>query len=150
MSSKNIPADAAKFWLVFANWLESAQSVVPKVWPSELPHETATDFWFIACKYEMSTRDSVSEKLRLLVGGQALPSISPLEGWMIFRRVEWASQLGLAKAQQGVIPPVPLSEVLEWALIATWQSDGCQGMWKHAERGGLPHPENPDGLSPLR
>jgi hypothetical protein len=39
--------------------------------------------------------------------------------------------------------------VLEWALVKTWETDGCIGLWNHAERGGKPHPENPDGLSPI-
>jgi hypothetical protein len=57
----------------------------------------------------------------------------------------------IAKAQQNIAPPetVSLREVLEWALVKTWETDGCIGMWIHSERGGVPHPENPDGLSPL-
>lgn len=135
-------------WPDFMAWLVRAEKDLPQVWPPELPSETTPDFWFTVCRFEMSTRDIVSEKLRLLLSGRAVdPTL--LEVWFFRRRFEWAGQVALAKAKEGVEPPVPLAEVLEWALVKTWQTDGCISLWKHAERGGKPHPDNPDGLSPL-
>lgn len=136
-------------WKDFMAWLKSAESILPQVWPPELPPESTPDFWFLACKHEMSMRDSVSAKVRQLVAGQELPSMTLLESWLFRRRIEWASQVALAKVMEGVEPAATLPEVLEWALVKTWASDGCISMWKHAERGGKPHPENPDGLSPI-
>jgi hypothetical protein len=72
-----------------------------------------------------------------------------LEGFIYRRRVEWAAQLALAKAQEGIEPDAPLSEVLSWLLVTSWESDGCIALWHHAERGGKPHPENPHGLTPI-
>jgi len=127
---------------------------LPHEWPPELPLEEQSQteaFWLEACRHEMSTRQMLSAKIRTLLEGLERPSISPLESWLLWRRFEWAGQVIIAKASQHVSPPdtVPLSEVLEWALIQTWETDGCIGMWRHAERGGVPHAENPDGLSPL-
>lgn len=63
--------------------------------------------------------------------------------------MEWAAQVAIVKVQEGVEPDAPLAEVLDWALNKTWESDGCIALWNHAERGGKPHPANPDGLSPI-
>lgn len=130
-------------------WLKSAESILPEIWPSELPPESTKDFWFTACKYEMSMRDQLSAKLRMLIGGQELPSLSLLESWLFRRRLEWASQVALAKVMEGVEPIASMPEVLEWVLVKTWETDGCISMWNHAERNGMPHPGNPDGLSPI-
>ena len=131
-------------------WLTSAESILPKAWPQELPPENTPDFWFTACKYEMATRDSLSAKVRVLIEGARLPSWTLLEVWLFRRRLEWAGQVALAKVAEGVDPDATLPEILEWALVKTWETDGCVGMWNHAERSGKPHPGNPDGLSPLR
>ncbi|MBI4024823.1 MAG: hypothetical protein HY360_07555 [Verrucomicrobia bacterium] len=96
----------------------------------------------------MSTRDIVSAKIRSLVKGAGCSAMTPLEAWLYRRRVEWAAQVVLMKVQERVVPKVSLTELLDWLLIGSWESDGCIGLWNHAERGGKPHPENPDGLSP--
>ena len=141
-------------WPSAIEWMKIQSAHLPKVWPPELPPEDQSEseeFWREACRHEMSTRDSLSAKIRTLLVGLERPSISPLESWLLWRRFEWAGQVIIAKAEQNIAPPdtVPLREVLEWALVKTWETDGCIGMWIHSERGGVPHPENPDGLSPL-
>jgi hypothetical protein len=97
----------------------------------------------------MSTRDVLSAKVRSLVNGEGLCAMTPLEAWLYRRRVEWAAQVAFVKAKERVEPDVSLAELLDWLLIGTWESDGCIGLWNHAERGGKPHPENSDGLSPV-
>ena len=135
-------------WLDVLDWLEAIDSLLPAIFPSELPPEGSVDFWFCAAQLEMSTRDELSRKIRsLIVGG--LPSLTPLEAWLYRRRVEWAMQVALAKVKQGIEPDAPLSEVLTWILVSSWETEGCIGFWNHAERGGMPHPENPDGMSPI-
>lgn len=136
-------------WQDFMTWLCHAEARLPKVYPPELPPESTPDFWFIACKHEMSLRDGLSAKLRLLIGGKEPCSLTLLEAWLFRRRLEWAGQVALTKVKQGEEPNATLPEVLEWALVKTWETDGCIGLWNHAERGGKPHPENPDGLSPI-
>lgn len=86
--------------------------------------------------------------MRSLVTGTHFVSLTPLEAWLYRRRVEWAAQVALFKAKERVEPDAPLSVVLDWLLIGSWESDGCIGLWNHAERGGKPHPENLDGLRP--
>lgn len=85
-------------------WLRSAESLLPQVWPPELPSESTPDFWFTACKYEMSARDGLSEKLRLVIQGKESPPMTLLEAWLFRRRLEWAAQVALAKAKEGVEP----------------------------------------------
>ncbi len=75
--------------------------------------------------------------------------MTPLEAWLYRRRVEWAAQVILVKAKERVEPDASVAEVLDWLLIGSWESDGCIGLWNHAERGGKSHPENPDFLSPV-
>lgn len=130
-------------------WLKAAEAALPKLWPEELPPESTPDFWFTACKHEMATRNLLSEKLRSLAEGKGVEPLTLLEAWLFRRRIEWASQLALGAAKKGMEPDASLPEVLQWALVETWQTDGCIGMWKHAERDGKPHPDNPDGLAPL-
>jgi len=136
-------------WPAVLDWLQAMDSRLPAVFPSELPPETSKDFWFRVAEIEMSTRATLSAKVRTLIGGPGIPAMSPLEAWLFRRRVEWAGQVILAKAQIRIEPNEPLAEVLLWALVSSWESDGCIGLWNHAERGGKPHPNNPDGLSPL-
>lgn len=135
-------------WMDVLKWMESRDCLLPSDFPLELPAEESPDFWFLAAKVEMSTRDVLSAKIRSFIAGGAPASMTPLDAWLYRRRVEWAAQLALAKATERVEPNAPLSEILEWALVSSWESDGCVSLWNHAERGGKAHPENPDGLSP--
>ena len=136
-------------WLDVLDWLKSMDSRLPAIFPPELPPEESPDFWFRVAQLEMSTRDTLSTKVRSLVNGEGFPFMTPLEAWLYRRRVEWAAQLALVKAKERVEPDASLPEVLEWLLVRSWESDGCVAIWNHAERGGRPHPENPDGLSPI-
>ena len=130
-------------------FLKKEEARLPAVWPPELPPEKTPDFWFIACKFEMSTRDTVSAKLRSLACGAEAPSTTPLEAWFFRRRFEWAAQVSLSKVMKKEEPQATLSDVLNFLLVESWQSDGCQALWKHAERDGRVHPENLDGLAPI-
>ena len=125
------------------------ESRLPAIFPPELPPEASADFWFHVVQIEMEHRNTVSAKVRLLVSNDELPAMTVLEIWLYRRRVEWAAQVALVKAKERIEPSVPLSDVLVWLLIDSWESDGCIGLWNHAERGGRPDPNNPDGLSPI-
>lgn len=140
--------ESGSVWVDALSWLRLLEKTLSSRWPEELPHEQGPDFWFRAAQLEMSTRDRLSGSIRLILSGGDMPSLSPLEEWMLRRRFEWAGQLVLLKAEQGVVPPIGLAEVLEWLLVRSWESDGCIAMWNHAERGGKPDPRNPEGLSP--
>lgn len=137
-------------WIRALDRISEIDGKLPASWPPELPPEGAPEFWTIAAQVEMRDRKRISELCsRLVEAGEAV-SMTALDGWLCHRRVEWACQVILAKAHEGVVPPVPLSEVLIWALIGSWDSDGCIAFWYHAiERGGKPHPGNLDGLTPL-
>lgn len=128
-------------WLEMVEWAIRAQKRLPEEWPAELPAEDTPDFWFEASRLEMGTRRAVDGILAVLANGGAPPPISALEGWMIRRRFEWAAQLAMEKVNEGIEPDAELPEVLRWALIQTWESDGCIGFWNHAERGGKMHPK---------
>lgn len=143
-----------KLWSEALEWMQTQASGLPKLWPAELPPEEQSEseeFWRQACRYEMSTRDVISAKIRALATRSSCPTFSPLESWLLWRRFEWAGQLILSKAMENTAPPasVSLPYVLEWALVTTWETDGCIGMWMHSERGGVAHPDNPDGMSPI-
>ncbi len=137
-------------WLLAMDRVVQLEKHLPQVWPPELPPEQTPGFWFHASQLEMTTRDSVSALLRSAILTPPPPQVSPLEGWMIRRRLEWAGQILLSQAQLNVEQTGTVEEALLYALVRTWESDGCIGMWIHAERGGQPHPDNPDGLTPLK
>ncbi len=136
-------------WLQVLTRLQEFDRRLPAAFPPELPAESAPNFWFRVAQIEMQTRDTLSAKVRLLVAGPALPAMTALEAWLYRRRAEWAAQVVLGAAQKGLEPSESLPQVLEYVLVQSWERDGCIGLWNHAERGGQPHPENPDGLSPL-
>ena len=136
-------------WIDVLDWLEATSSRLPPVLPTELPPESSPDFWFRVAQIEMSTRDTLSAKVRSLVNGEESSSMTLLDAWFYRRRIEWAAQLAFAKAKQGVELDDALAYILAWLLVDSWESDGCIALWNHAERGGKPHPENPDGLSPI-
>src|SRR6266511_2968871 len=121
-------------WLAVLDWMKAMDSRLPAIFPPELPPESSQDFWFPVAQIEMSTRDTLTAKVRTLVSGEGLPAMTPIEAWLYRRRVEWAAQVALVKAQQRVEPDVPLPEVLDWLLIGSWDTDGCIGLWNHAER----------------
>lgn len=128
-----------KVWEDFGAGLELLMSRLPTTWPEELPPESSPDFWFTACRHEMSTRDSVSALVRALTAdGYPIHPVSPLEGWMLRRRIEWAFQWGMEALERGLAPVEPAQEVLRFALVTTWERSGCIAMWNHAERGGKP------------
>jgi hypothetical protein len=129
--------------------MKAMDSRLPAEWPPELPPESSPDFWFRVVQLEMTTRDTLSAKVRSLVAGAELPSMTPLESWLYRRRVEWAAQVVLAKAQERAEPDARLAEVLGWLLVGSWETDGCIGLWNHAERGGKAPPENPGGFLPM-
>jgi hypothetical protein len=135
------------------DWMISSQKRSPKHWPHEFPSESDSQFWQTVARLEMTHRVSTSEKIQRLIEGSLEPaSMSALELWFLTRRCEFAAQIALASAQSNNLPPddLDLSTYLHWLLIDAWHSDGCIGFWNHAiERGGKPHPENPDGFSPL-
>jgi hypothetical protein len=128
--------------------MQMMDSRLPSAWPPELPLESAQDFWFHVAQIEMTMRNIVSAKTRLLIAADDV-AMTALEAWLYRRRVEWAAQIVLTRVKLRVEPHVPLSEVLDWLLIGSWESDGCIGLWNHAERGGKPHPNNPDGMTPI-
>ena len=136
-------------WQAVAESLGSIEAQLPKVWPPELPPEFTPNFWFLAVQQEMRTRSELSAAIRELLTGKEVPDMTPLQGWLFRRRIEWAGQFTLAAVQRGLEPTEPLLEVLEHVLVRTWEASGCVGMWYHAERDGKPHPENIDGRSPL-
>ena len=126
-------------WIEMLEWMKAVSVKLPPVWPTELPPESDLKFWTIATKFEFQTRAAISAKLTSLVATGELPPTTPLEHWFFHRRFEWAAQLAEAKAKAGVEPPVPLKEVLLWALVKTWTTDGCIAFWNNAERAGKPY-----------
>lgn len=127
-------------------WIEAQ---MPRVWPVELPPESAEDFWWHAQRAEMQTRECVDGLLRSLLGGQAPASIPALAGWMIQRRVEWAGQLMLDAMKAQPCPREDAASLLLWLLIESWQSDGQHAFHKHASRDGAAAAINPDAPSRL-
>lgn len=144
--------DKNTIWLKAIQWMQNAGLYITERWPEELPPETTIGFWKLACQIEMRDRETISQKIRLLISNDgAQTPMTDLEAWLYRRRVEWAGQVALSQVQKGVEPVETLNQVLEWLLIRTWETDGCIAFWNHAiERGGKPHPENPDGMSPIR
>lgn len=145
--------ESDSIWPTFMEALQSLTEWLPKDWPVELPAECEAEteaFWTAACREEMTRREVISTKIRQLVNQEGCPSIDAMEGWLVRRRIEWAAQAALEKARAGMEPPVAFVKVLEWALIDSWHSAGCLAMWSHAERGGKPHEDNPDGMTPWR
>lgn len=130
-------------------WIKACEAALPTVWPPELPPEETPDFWFIACRHEMMTRKEISAQIRTMIETGDSGTVTPLEAWLIRRRLEWAGQMALAAVTKKVEPSGGLAEALYEVLVRSWEDAGCIAMWNHAERGGKPHPENQDGLSPL-
>lgn len=143
MKKKHIILDAM-------DWLMNMEAKLPAVPVKELPDGDGAEFWSAAVRMEMGLRSVVSAKTRRMIAApEAPPSMTPAECWLYRKRAEWAGQLFLAKAAEHVRIPdsVTLPALLEWALIETWDSDGCIAMWNHGiERGGKPPQENPEYL----
>lgn len=135
------------------DWMIETDKRLPASWPEELPPESDPGFWTEAMKAEMTGRVSLSKKIRLLIADPAQPHpMTDLESWLYRRRAQWARQCLHAAAQKGLAIPdeAPLGEVLYWVLVQAWEKEGCLAFWEHAiERGGVPHPDNPEGFSPL-
>lgn len=137
------------FWLELIDVLRMFADSLTDEWPRELPpedQERSESFWMAACHEEMRTRQTLSAKIRTLLGLLEQPSMDPLESWLFRRRIEWAAQLAADQARRGKSLPPSLPAALVWALVDSWETDGCQGMWSHAERGGVPHPESDDWI----
>jgi len=145
--------ELAQYWMDFSEVLKLFTDSLTKEWPKELPPEDQPQteaFWQVACREEMRTRQTLSLKIQRLLKREARDPMTPIEGWLFRRRIEWATQLAMSKFESEVLPPVPIQEALEWALVQSWESDGCQAMWLHAERDGKMHPEAADWLRGLQ
>ena len=132
-------------------WLGEVDALSSDSWPEELPPEGDPKFWEIAMRLEMRDRQFISQRIeQLIVGSCSASEMTDLEAWLFGRRLEWACQLYVAAGQKGYSVDKSLADALRWGLLESWDSDGCLAFWNHAiERGGKPHPENVDGLSPL-
>lgn len=131
----------ASHWLAVMTELRRIESHLPKDWPAELPLEQTEDFWWHAQRAELQTRESVDGLIRSLSDGEAPSAISPLLGWMIRRRIEWAAQLAKAYAKVMPHPQEKVRSLLDLVLIQTWQSDGQHAFHKHSSRDGSTPPD---------
>lgn len=141
-----------QMWCDAIRWMDKSVKQLTVDWPEEFPPESDKDFWTIACQMEMKNRAVMTQKTRRLVStGRPDQIMTVLEQWYYRRRVEFAVQLCIAGVQREVHnPKASLRELLHYLLVESWDDSGCIAMWNHAiERGGQPHPENPDGLTPL-
>lgn len=129
---------AESTWMRALAQMEAFDPGPPPQLPPGLPPDTAFDYWFAVARAEMSTRDTLSAKIRSLVTGEAPPAMTPLELSLYRLRVQWACQVLTEKAAEGVEPNAPLTDVIEWLLVDSWHSDGCIALWNHAERSGAP------------
>lgn len=130
--------DALLMWQAVLEFLAKLENALPTTWPPELPPLGTPGFWWEAARLEMTTRDSVSAALRLPGAGAALRAISPLGGWMVRRRIEWAAQIVQDRIEERAPTGPTPEETLEWLLIESWESDGCLAFWSNAERDGKP------------
>lgn len=134
------------------DWMRAVWARLPSTWPPELPPESSPGFWTEAARLEMAERAAVSQTCARLVAGEAPFATPLLDAWFVRRRIEFAFQAILAQSARGICPgqEVLTNEILTILLIRVWDSDGCIAFWNHAvERGGRPHPDNPDGTRPL-
>lgn len=129
-------------WLDVSGRLVELEAGLPHLWPEELPEKVDHVFWATAGRLEIQHRSVIDELVTIAVTTGVWPAMSPLSGWLIQRRLEWGIQVIAAKVMDYCVePPVEVSdnEVLLWALVATWGSDGIYAMQnqtlKHAPRG---------------
>ena len=133
------------------HWMDEMDQRLLREWPEELPPEHSEGFWQEATRLEMNERRAISQKIaRLISTGDPGNIMSVLDQWFYRRRVEYAAQYCLGCAKRQIDPDDDLRSFLHYLLISSWEEHGCLAFWNHAiERGGEPHPENPDGTSPL-
>ncbi|MDD4736647.1 MAG: hypothetical protein PHP44_11150, partial [Kiritimatiellae bacterium] len=133
------------------HWMDEMDQQLLREWPKELPAENSSGFWQEAARLEMIQRKSISQKIaRLISTGDPANIMSVLDQWYYRRRVEYAVQLCVGCVQRQIDPSDDLRSFLHDLLISEWEEHGCLAFWNHAiERGGVPHPENPDGTLPL-
>jgi hypothetical protein len=138
-------------FLEITDWLLALSRELTVVWPEELPPESDTEaFWMAACREEMRMRHMLSAKIPALGRGLDPASLEPLEAWLLRMRIQWAVQLVDAASSKATDTDVSVEWFRDFALVRSWESEGCQGFWSHAERGGEPHPEAPRWLRDLR
>ena len=136
-------------WIDAVAWMQNHPFGEFDQIPPELPPLNSRRFWDQASQLEMQHRAALSMKILKNIETGEPAELTPLESWLCHRRVEWAAQLILANVRTCIPSPSSVHEILKWALVESWQSDGCIAFWNHVERGGRPHPDNPEGLSEL-
>jgi len=77
-------------------------------------------------------RTDLSAKLRGLAEVTELEKVTPLEAWLLQRRVEWAAQFAVEAVGRGLEPGGDPVEILMFVLIGSWDSDGWRGLRKKA------------------
>jgi hypothetical protein len=145
--------DGENMFLVFTNWLMDVSRTLPKAWPEQLPpveEEQTEGFWMAACREEMRTRHTLSAKILAWGPEPDASSLEPIEGWLVGMRIQWALQLVDAASQKATDTDVTLEWLIDFAMVRSWETNGCQGFWLHAERAGQAHPEAPGWLRDLQ
>lgn len=130
-------------WLDLLAWMQALDARLPVDRPEDMLPEGDPQFWWQVAGIEFQTRGAVNAKIEALLATMEPIAMMPWEAFLIRKRMEWAAQVALAKAKEGVEPDATLLEVLRWTLLTTWESDGCIALWNNAERGGKPHPDTP-------
>ena len=121
--------------------VESLEGMLSQRYPGELPSESEPGYWWDVVRHEQATRDAVSGWLRQLLRDREEPRpLSDLESCFVRRRIEWAVQLICGYSKRGMEPELHGTDLLQFLLVDTWESDGHEGLWNQAERDGRPPP----------
>jgi hypothetical protein len=139
-------ADRTLGWRDVIDVLALLERGLPQVYPTDPDRET----WEALLRLERAVRNDVSSWLRLALQARAAPdSIPPKWAFLVNLRIKWALQLVRGYEARKVAPALPGNQILQWLLIETWETAGCAALQNHVARGGSPHPENPNGETPL-
>lgn len=150
MNDKNPTQMNRSVWQDVLAWLQRLHPALLLEMPKELPPVETQDFWPSATRLEMSLRKDVDSRVEGFIGSDFSLVTDPAISWLIHRRLEWAAQVVFEAALRDPFSDIPLEKALRWAMIESWDSDGCIGFWNHAiERGGQPPTEDPYGIARL-
>ena len=128
--------DEKTAWHCALDWIQEMMTKHVDKLPTILPPQNDPAFWQEVCRVEIAIRDTLSEKIRLLLKLEGPVALTDAEHYVLGLRLQWAEQLASEYIAQRHDFYEPTKDVLEWLLIDSWNEHGCISLWNHSDRAG--------------
>jgi len=120
-----------RFWENFAHALDILGKDLINGLPRDLPDpaDEISEFWNAVRKAEMQCRQALSETIQQILSGESPRPMTETEQLLFRFRLEWAMEFAKDRMRKN-LPHPTLREALLFALVGSWEQQGCLEFWR--------------------